>query len=68
MDRSAIETIYFGQRIQFYVVVDTMFNTIVIHTSSAKVAEYVSKRVNMCKHIVPYDYMLHDHTTEPKSD
>jgi len=68
MDRSAIETIYFGQRIQFYVVVDTMFNTIVIHTSSAKVAEHVSKRVNICKHTVPYDYMSHDHTTEPKSD
>jgi len=68
MARSAIETIYSDQRIQFYAVVDTMFNTIVIHTSSAKVAEHVSKRVNICKHAVPYDYMSHVHTTEPKSD
>lgn len=68
MTRGIVETVNFGKNIQYYAVVDTMFNTLVIYTSSAKAAQYVAKRVNACVHKVPYDYMLHDHTTGPKSD
>lgn len=68
MTRSVVETRYFGTNIQYYAVIDTMFNTLVIYTSSAKAAQYVAKKVDLCKHDVPYDYMKHDHTIQPNLD
>jgi len=68
MTRGIIETSCVNNRVEYYLVIDTMFDTIAIHTTSEKIAKKVLEKVNLCKHNVPYDYMLHDHTIGPKSD
>jgi hypothetical protein len=43
-----------------YRVIDTHYNHLVLWTSSYGVADYWRRRVNGCKHPIPYDITDHD--------
>ena len=58
MTRSIIET-RDSNNIMYYSVIDTMFNTVIIYTTSEKLAKYISASANVCEHKTPYDYMQH---------
>jgi hypothetical protein len=68
MTRGVIEVNFAPTGAKYYSVVDIMFDKLVMHTSSTHLANHVVKCVNVCKHEIPYDYMLHSHTSVTKSD
>jgi hypothetical protein len=68
MTRGIIETNFNPNGVKYYTVIDTMFNKLVMHTSSMNLANYVVNCVNVCKHETPYDYMFHFHESVTKSD
>ena len=60
MPRALLEVNFNPDGVKYYSVIDTMFNTVVIQTSSIHLADYMVNCVNVCEHeIMPYDYMLH---------
>jgi hypothetical protein len=68
MNRGIIEINFNPNGVKYYSVIDTMFDKLVMHTSSTHLANHVAKCVNVCKHETPYDYMLHSHKAVTKSD
>ena len=68
MNRGMIEISFNPNGVKYYSVIDTMFDKLVMYTSSTHLANHVVKWVNVCKHETPYDYMLHFHKAVTKSD
>lgn len=68
MNRGTVEISRINNGVKYYTVVDTMFDSLVIHTSSMNLADHVVKCINVCKHETPYDYMAHFPGANTKSD
>jgi hypothetical protein len=68
MTRGIIETNFNPDGVKYYSVIDTMFNKLVMHTSSTHLANFAVECVNVCKHETPYDYMLHSYKSITESD
>jgi hypothetical protein len=68
MTRGLIEVNFNPNGVKYYTVIDTIFDKLVMHTSSMNLANYIVKCVNVCKHEFPYDYMDHLNAPVPKSD
>ncbi len=59
MPRALLEVNFNPDGVKYYSVIDTMFDKLVIQTSSNHLAHYMFNRINVCEHEIIYDYMLH---------
>ncbi len=62
MPRALLEVNFNPDGVKYYSVIDTMFDKLVIQTSSTHLAHYMVNCVNVCEHEIIYDYMLHSRT------
>jgi len=46
--------------VQYWAVIDTAYNTVVITTQNPAVANFWKTMVNACRHQQPYDILAHD--------
>jgi hypothetical protein len=68
MTRGIVEINFNPNGVKYYTVIDTMFDKLVMHTSSMNLADHVVKCINVCKHETPYDYIAHFLGSNTKSD
>jgi hypothetical protein len=64
MPRALLEVNFNPDGVKYYSVIDTLFNKLVIQTSSTHLAHYMVNCVNVCEHEIIYDYMQHFSTKD----